>query len=332
MRYLFLVTLFIFSGCSTKVFEPKEVKNKKLKDVTISKNLEEYTNKNLTFSTLKLKYTKKQNFLDDGIRVTKVYYDKNNKLGEFIKINKDLAINGNKLFVISTKKVYTLPYLIFSATKNKNLIALVFENGKYGIFDLNEKKLKALYDSDESLSVKYLHSSPLFYKDLVLFPLLNGGVAILDLNKFSYIRTLNISNEPFNNNVIYLKIINNKLFMSTPSKIILFNPNFLIDYKAEIKHIIDFNNFIYLFTIDGEIIKLNLDLKEVKKVKLPYASFFAPSVCNKNIWSVEKKGYLLKITPDLKVTVYKGNNFNTFSMLKIDGCKIYNEDKVFLIE
>ncbi len=333
MRYLFLVVLLIFSGCGTKVFEPKEVKDKKLKDIALNKNLEEYTLKNLTFSTLKLKYTKKQNFLDDGIRVTKIYYDENNhKLGKFIKINKDLAINGNKLFVISTKKAYTLPYLIFSATKNKNLVALVFENGKYGIFDLNEKKLKALYDSDESLSVKYLHSSPIFYKDLVLFPLLTGNVAVLDLNKFSYIRTLNLSNEPFNDNVIYLKIVDNKLFMATPSKIILFNPNFLIDYKAEIKHVIDFDNFIYLFTIDGEIIKLNLDLKEIKKIKLPYASFFAPSVCNKNIWSVEKGGYLLKITPNLKVVVYKGNNFNTSSMLKIDGCKIYNEDKVFLIE
>ena len=333
MRYLFLIALFIFSGCGTKVFEPKEVENKKLKDITINKNLEEYTTKNLTFSTLKLKYTKKQNFLDDGIRVAKVYYDENNKkLGKFIKINRDLAVNGNKLLIISTKKVYTLPYLIFSVTKNKNLVALVFENGKYGIFDLNERKLKALYDSDESLSVKYLHSSPLFYKDLVLFPLLTGNVAVLDLNKFSHIRTLNISNEPFNDNVIYLKIVNNKLFMATPSRIILFNPNFLIDYKADIKHIIDFNNFIYLFTIDGEIIKLSLDLKEVKRVKLPYASFFAPSVCNKNIWSVEKGGYLLKITPNLKVTVYRGNSFNTSEMLKIDGCKIYNEDKVFLIE
>ena len=333
MRYLFLVALFIFSGCGTKVFEPKEVENKKLNDITINKNLEEYTAKNLTFSTLKLKYTKKQNFLDDGIRVFKIYYDKNNKkLGKFIKINDDLAVNGNKLFVISINKVYTLPYLIFSATKNKNLVALVFENGKYGIFDLNEKRLKALYDSDESLSVRYLHSSPIFYKDLVLFPLLNGSVAVVDLNKFSYIRTLNISNEPFNDNVIYLKIVDNKLFMATPSKIILFNPNFLIDYKAEIKHIIDFDNFIYLFTIDGEIIKLSLDLKEIKKVKLPYASFFTPSLCNKNIWSVEKKGYLLKITPNLKITAYKGNKFHTFSMLKIDKCKIYNENKIFLIE
>jgi len=334
MRYLLLVVLlFIFNGCATKVFKPKNVENNRLKDTTINKSLEEYTNKYLTFSTLELKYIRKQNFLDDGIRAIKVYYDENNKkLGEFVKINRDLAVNGNKLLVISTNNVYELPYLIFSATKNKNLIALVFENGKYGIFDLNKKKLKSLYDSDASLIVRYLNSSPLFYKDLVLFPLLSGSVAVLDLNKFSYIKTLNISNEPFNDNVIYLKIVNDKLFMATPSRIVLFNPKFLIDYKADIKHIIDFDNFIYLFTIDGEIIKLSLDLKEIKKVKLPYASFFAPSICNKNIWSVEKGGYLLKITPNLKVTVYKGNSFNTYSMLKINGCKIYNEDKIFFIE
>ena len=118
MRYLFLVVLLIFTGCSTKVFEPKKVESKELKEITINKNLEEYTYKNLTFSTSKYTFS-------SGIKTIKVYYDENNqKLGEFIKINDDLGVNGNKLFVISTKKVYTLPYLIFSATKNKNLVAL----------------------------------------------------------------------------------------------------------------------------------------------------------------------------------------------------------------
>ena len=336
MRYLLiLAVLLFFSGCGVKVYEPKKTEDKKLQSHSEYKNLSEYTKNTLTFSTLRLKYVKKENFLDDGIRVEKVYFDKKgNSLGKFIKINNDLAIKGNELYVISTKNKYNLPFLIFSATKKDNQVAVVFENGKYGLYDLTTKKMKFMFDSDEVLSVRYLHAKPLFYKDLILYPLLTGNVAVVDLQSGKYIRSLNISQNQFNDNVIFLKIVNNQLFMATPSRLILFNPSFLIDYSADIKHIIDYRGYIYIFTADGEIIKLDSNLKEIKKVKLPYASFFAPSICNGNIWTVERGGYLLKITPELNVTVYTGNNFNTKSnaQLKMDGCKIYNEDKVFMIE
>jgi hypothetical protein len=335
MRYLLIIPFLFFAGCVPKVFEPKKVEEKKLHSVLIYKNLNDYTKKTLTFSTLKLKYVKKENFLDDGIRYEKVFYDeKGHKLGKFKKINNDLAVNGQKLLVISTKKTYNLPFLIFSATKKENLVAIVFENGKYGLFDTDSEKMKFVYDSDSVLSVKYLHAQPLFYKDLILYPLLTGNVAVVDAKVGKFIRYLNISQQQFNDNVIFLKIVNNQLFMATPSKLILFNPNFLIDYKADIKHVISYNGFIYIFTNDGKIIKLDSNLKEIKKVDLPFASFFAPSICKGNIYTVEKQKYLIKITPELNITVYKGNDFNTgsFSELKIKGCKIYNDDKVFMIE
>jgi len=335
MRYLLIVPFLFFAGCAPKVFEPKKVEEKKFHSVSIYKNLSDYTKKTLTFSTLKLKYVKKENFLDDGIRYEKVFYDeKGHKLGKFKKINNDLAVNGQNLLIISTKKVYKLPFLIFSATKKGSLVAIVFENGKYALFDTDSQKVKFMYDSDSVLSVKYLHAQPLFYKDLILYPLLTGNVAVVDAKAGNFIRYLNISQQQFNDNVIFLKIVNNQLFMATPTKLILFNPNFLIDYKADIKHVISYNGFIYIFTNDGKIIKLDSNLKEIKKVDLPFANFFAPSICKGNIYTVEKQGYLIKITPELNITVYKGNDFNTgsFSELKIKGCRIYNDDKVFMIE
>jgi len=336
MRFILIFSvLLFFSGCGVKVFEPQKTEKKVLKNKGVYKDLNEYTKNTMTFRELRLKYVKKLNYLDDGIRGEYVYYDeKGDFLKKFKKINKDLAARGKKLYVLSLKTVYELPYVIFSATKKGNDVAVVFENGKYGLYDLNAKKMKFVFDGDLVLSVRYLHASPLFYKDLILYPLLSGNVAVVDANAGKFIRTLNISQNQFNDNVIFLKIVNNQLFMATPSKLVLFNPSFLIDYKADIKHIIDYNGFIYIFTADGQIIKLDSNLKEIKKIKLPYASFYAPGVCKGDIWSVEREGYLLKITPDLNVTVYTGNSFDTTSNseLKIDGCKIYNGDKVFMIE
>ena len=334
-RLILLAGFIFFAGCSSKVYEPEKTQPLKLHSKDISNNLSEYTKNTLTFSTLKLKYVKKKGLLDDGIRVVKVYYDaKGHYLGKFTKINKDLAVNGNRLLVISSKKVYKLPYLIYSATKKDGLVAVVFENGKYGLYDLKNSNMKFTFDGDSVISVKYMHASPLFYKDLILYPMLSGNVAVVDAVNDKYIRTLNISQNQFNDNVIFLKIVNNQLFMATPSRLILFNPQFLIDYSADIKHIIDYKGYLYIFTNDGHIIKLDSNLKEIKKIKLPYASFFAPSVCNGYIWTVERGGYLIRISPDLNITVYTGNDFDTTSagMLKLQGCKIYNDNKVFMIE
>lgn len=335
MRYFVFLIFLLFAGCSTKVFEPVHTENKKLKMKTKSEELSEYTKKNLTFSSLILKKVKKTSPFDDGLKIVKVYYDENGKsLGKFKKIDEDMAVNGKKLLLISEKTVLKTPYLIYSATRKGDKIAIVFENGKYGVYDIASKNMSFIFDGDETLSVRHLHAKPLFYKDLILFPLLSGGIAVVDAQKGEFIRTLTISQNQFNDNVIFLKIVDNKLFMATSSKLILFDPKFLIDYEADIKHIVTLNKNLYVFTNDGDVIKLDSNLKELKKISLPYASFFAPGICKGNIWSVEKEGYLIKITPDLNVTVYEGNKFDTDndSMLKIKGCKIYNDYKVFMIE
>jgi len=336
MRYLYIIIPLLFTaGCSYKRFEPAKVEKKVLKSSEHYESLDDYTQNGLTFSELKIKEVPKKSLLDDGVEVKRINLDENeNILGKFVKINKNLGAYGKEIYLIDENKTYTLPYAVYSATQNGSTLAVVFENGKYGLYDTANQKMSAVFDGDGVLSTRHLHASPVFYNDLVLFPLLSGNVAVVDTAEGKYLKTLNISQNQFNDNVIYLKIVNNHLFMATPSKLVLFNPKFLIDYEADIKHIIDYDGFIYIFTTDGNIIKLDENLKEIKKVKLPYASFFAPSVCKGNIWSVEREGYLLKISPDLNVTVYGGNRFDTLSdgELKMEGCKIYNNNKVFMIE
>jgi hypothetical protein len=74
-----------------------------------------------------------------------------------------------------------------------------------------------------------------------------------------------------------------------------------------------------------------MDLKKIKEIKLPYASFSLPSICNGKIYTVEHEDYLIEIDNNLNYKVYEGD-FDTDVPLKIQNCKIYNEDKVFVIE
>ena len=336
----FFVSVFFISGCSSKYFEPKKVEYKNLEYNTSNKTLKDYTYKHMTFK-------KREGFFHKKIE----YFDENgNSLGKFIKINNDLAINGDKFLIISQKKVIKMPNLIFSATKKDNFLAVVFEDNSYGIYDLNKKDFVFKNSDDVMLQSRYIHANPIFYNDLVLFPLISGNVAVVDLNKKMFVRNLIISQNSINDNVIFLKIVNNKLFMATPHNLILFNPNFLINYKDDIKYIVNLDNYLYVFTIDGRIVKLDLNLKKIKEIKLPYASFSLPGICNGKIYTVEEENYLIQIDENLNYKVYKkisqddwtendnfiynlgDGYFKTDEPLKIQGCKIYNGNKVFNIE
>ncbi len=322
MRYIYLVIPLIFIlGCSTKQFEPKVYFNKTLKYQN-SKELYGYTRKNETFRISK------------GFISTKnIYYDESgNKLGKFKKINKDLAGNFNEILLIKEKRVIKFPFRVYSATKSGDKIAVVFENNGYCLFSLKKNKIIFYQKDDDAISSKYLSASPLFYKDLILYPLLNGKIAIVDSKTSSFIRNIDISDDSVVDNIIYLKIVKDSLFMATPKKLVLFNPNFLISYKGGIKHIIDDGKNLFVFNVDGTIIKFNTNLKKIKQIELPFADYLAPGICRGNIYTVTSNGYLLKISPDLKVKVYKTGQFDTGIPLRIKGCKIYNGKKVFFIE
>ena len=333
MRYFLFLIPFLILGCANKDFEPKKYSNETLKNKNLYKDLYDYTKDSKTFRTLKLKYVKKTSFLDDGVRGEYVYLDINNKnLGKFKKVSKNLASYDDKLLVIDKNQTIKMPYMVYSATQKDNKIALVFENNSYGLYSLKDNKMLFLKKGDDVVAAKYLGAKPIFYEGLILYPLLNGNIAVVDAKTYQFIRYIDISDENIIDNIIFLKIVNNNLFMATPKKLVLFNPNFLIDYKKDIKHILAYKNNLYIFTVEGKIVKLDSNLKKLKEKNLPFADFFAPSVCNGNIYTLTTNGFLLKINPNLNVDVYKTNQFNTSEPLRFDGCKIYNEDKVFFIE
>jgi len=330
MRVIYFLIPFLILGCSSKEFVDKSAREINLKSKS-HKELVDYTKKGETFRELTLKYVKPTSFIDDGVRGEYVYYDEKHKLGKFKKISKDLGANGDKLLLIKEKKVIKLPSLIYLAVKNNNLIAIVFEDNSYGLYDLKKDRLIFYRKDDEVIGAKYLGAFPVFYNNLIFFPLLNGKIAVVD-KKGNFIKNIDISDENIIDNIIYLSIVNDTLFMATPERLVLFNPNFLVDYKTSIKHIIDDGKYIYIFSVDGKVIKLDSNLKKLKEKEFPFASFFKPSICKGNIYTLTYSGYLIKLTPNLDYKVYRVKNLNPAFPLKIKGCKIYNEDKVFLIE
>ncbi|MEO1922899.1 MAG: hypothetical protein ABGX25_00080 [Nautiliaceae bacterium] len=319
---IFILPLILFLGCADKnVFKPQKVVKKRLSYEKKDTVLVDYTHKALTFQ-------KEKGFLNKKVE----YFDENGKsLGSFEKLSENLAVNGDTLLLLDSKQKIKLPYLVYRAYKKDNLIAVVFENNAEGVYDLKKNKLVFYKENEPVLVAKYLGVAPIFYKDLILFPLLNGNISVVDANSLSFIRNLSLG-ENIINNIIFLKIVNHQLFMATPNKLVLFNPNFLVSYDGDIKHILTDGKDLYVFFVGGKIIRFDSDLKKLKETKLDFADYFAPTVCNGYIYTVTSNGYLIKIDRNLKTLVFKTNKFKTDEPLKMKGCKIYNDNKVFIIE
>ena len=322
---------FLLAGCSNRdVFMPKKYETKTLKTGLLdNKEVKDYSKNSLTLRELQLNYDK------NGQPYWKwVNYDlKGHKLNQFVKSSDDLAIYKNRVLLIKENRVVDFPYLVFDVEKKGNLLAVLFENNYYGIYDLNSKKFLFLDNGDETISARYLHAKPIFYKDLVLFPLLSGEVAVVDGKSFKYLRSIPVSDDKLNSSIIFMKVLGDSLIIASNNKVINFNPMFLFSYSYNIKHIVLFDGKVVVITIDGRVIFLDNKLKKLKTIDFKNADFLYPTICNGKLDLLSYNGYLVEIEKDYSYKILKlKNRFDKNYLIKMQGCKIYNADEVFEIE
>jgi len=317
-----LIGGLFFSGCTKEQFEPNEVHSLDLPESS-TPFFYDYTQKGETFQKGWLFFEK--SYTDSVGR----------KLKRFKYLGDNLATAGNKLKDLTTGKLYQLPGRILTATRHGDLVAFVAENNSYGILNLKTGKLPFYSADDEQFGGAYLVASPLFYEDIVAFPLLNGIVVFYSPTKNRVVNRFVVTTDtsPFNNNIIYLNVIDDQLYTATPNKIVVFGANYYFQYSDDIKHVIDDGNNIYLFTTDGRIIKFNQGLKRERSVKLKFAELYAPTLCRGYIYTIEKNGgYLIQIDPkSLSYKVFDGPAFDTSDPLRLRECKIYNDRRIFKI-
>jgi hypothetical protein len=283
--YLLLIALLFISGCSKKYYEPqKEV----LANKTIS--LDKELPSKIIF------FTRDDATLENGLVIPE-----NKKLPEnFISLNKDLAKKGYILLV--NNKQIKFKKLIVTASKKDNLVAILFSDNSVILFDLDKNKTILNEQFEDDLGLRKFVAAPLFYKDLLVVPTLNGKLAIFNLKTKKLVREIVVSKKDYFSNVIFLNVINNNLIAASRDNIISIAPGVFSQKEYNIKHIITDDNNIYIFTIEGDIKKLNLELKELKSISLKFANIIAPTFVNNNIYFVEYGDgtYLIKINKNLE--------------------------------
>jgi len=288
--------LFFLSGCSEKhYFEPEDIKGRiqydgelpaKIVEVGFAgatlENGQVITQKGLQNYHLPKDYRFINSYNDLVIATSdckpNIIYNKKTK--EIIKLNLKRRIVA-AMFIPETTK-----------------LAFVLVGNSYGIYDFKEHKIVSKYQSDKAISADIRIANPMMLADLILMPTLDGKLVILNKKDGKRVREIIVGKGEDFNNIIFLKVIGNRLVAATPHRIISVNPKIMDAQNIEISDVIFMENGIYILSKDGTIYLCDEGLKILAEKKLPFAHFVGV-IYGEFIYVVEKEGYIVALDLNL---------------------------------
>jgi len=324
---LLVVATLFFSGCSSKqYFEPEQT-------YPASQVTSTYTGTIVDLSrdgaTLENGYYIDRRGLE-SVNVGKGY--------RFLSENGTYLLAGNaegKLKIINkhTKKILRTVALnipIVSASIHDGIIAYILNNNAFGIYRISDDKKILENRSEATFAIDTRAASPLFIDSLVVMPMLDGKLIVMDSRNPVDAKVIYLSSDKIFNNVIYLSRTGDTLIAATPKKLIAVGVEGQVEYRANISDVAVTGSTIYLFTKEGEIVKLNRMLEVVAKKKFKYAYYVASTAFGGKVYALDQQGSLIVLSSDLKqYRIYDVDS--TESPVFIGGTKLYKDGKIITL-
>lgn len=321
---LSLLFVLIFTGCSTKqYYEPQESNSFEQNSLDLNSTIIDLNNDGIT--------------LENQIFVSKkATYGKLNENYKFLNFVENTLIASDNNGSIYTKNnqnetKFQFEKNIISASKQKNLLAFGSVDNSITLFNTKNKTILFKEYLRKSRLNNISIANPVFLDSVVLYPTLDGKVVIVDLIQRAIVKTINIDPQNDIKNIIFLKEIDDALVAASTKKLFTF-----VNGKANIKDIdiqkiILKDNYIYIATLDGEIIKYNLNLQKIASKKFKFAKIHALAF-GSDLYALESQDYLIKISKDFKdVKVYDFSFNEDEKVLSIDD-RIYFEDEYIILK
>ncbi|MDR0762783.1 MAG: PQQ-like beta-propeller repeat protein [Campylobacteraceae bacterium] len=315
-----LVFMLFLSGCGTKrqYFEPVDINGAIKPSGSLSSDLKEAARsgavlKNGRVITIKgeeksIELEQEESFFGE--------FD-----GKFIT-----ALNGGEMRVKNSdgSLIFStnLNIMIASVSLDKEMLAVITSDNTLYTINMDTNTTIFQKKMDTMTAVDSRIAAPYFLGSLVIFPTLDGKLAIVDKKSGALVRNVVVSGEREFNNVIFLDILGDRMFASTAKRIIGISPNNINYIDEDIKDALINGDRVFVFTKDGRVLLCDLELKVLDERKFPFAIFASAAAKNK-LYILEKRGYLIKSDLDLK-------EFEIFEFTsQIDDFLFMTEDKIF---
>jgi hypothetical protein len=322
--YILTVFVIFMTACSTKqYFEPEET------------NSYEHTRLDLDSSIIDLNSNgatlENYNFIAE-----KGIIQNTQKNLKFLNIIEDtvLAADDNSTIYLKNNEntaLFNFDKNIISASKSNNLIAFGAIDNSITLYDTDKKQVlfKEYLKSSAINNIKI--ANPIFLSTVVLYPTLDGKIVIVDLEKKSIVKTINIDPQSDVNNIIFLKEVDNTLIAATSKKLFTFLNGKVNLKDIDVQSIIVNKNNIYVATLDGEISKYDFSLQKTASQKFKFAKINALAF-GTYLYALESQEFLIRLSEDFKdIKVFDFSFDEEQKVIGIDD-KIYFDDEYIIVE
>ncbi|MEJ8581327.1 plasminogen-binding protein pgbA C-terminal domain-containing protein [Helicobacter pylori] len=232
--------------------------------------------------------------------------------------------------------VIPLETFALSASVKGNLLAVVLADNSANLYDITSQKLLFSEKGSPSTTINSLMAMPVFLDTVVVFPMLDGRLLVVDYvhGNPTPIRNIVISSDKFFNNITYLIVDGNNMIASTGKRILSVVSGQEFNYDGDIVDLLYDKGTLYVLTLDGQILQMDKSLRELNSVKLPFASLNTIVLNHNKLYSLEKRGYVIEV--DLNdfdsYNVYKTptiGSFKFFSSNRLDKGVFYDKNRVY---
>jgi len=220
---------------------------------------------------------------------------------------------------------------VVAASIKNGMIGYILNNNAYGLYRISDNKKIIESRSEQTFAIDTRAASPIFIDSLVVMPMLDGKLVIFDVRDPENAKVVYLSSDKVFNNIVYLSRTGDTLVAATPKKLLTLGSEGEFEYRANIAEVSIARNNIYLFTKEGEIIKLDIMLKELAKKKFKFAQFSAATVADGKIYALDKQGSLIVLDSDLaQYKIYDVGEVK--SPVFISGSKLYKDGMVIHLD
>ncbi|UOR92745.1 plasmid stabilization protein [Helicobacter pylori] len=238
----------------------------------------------------------------------------------------------------ASQKSIIIPLETFalSASVKGNFLAVVLADNSANLYDITSQKLLFSEKGSPSTTINSLMAMPIFMDTVVVFPMLDGRLLVVDYvhGTPTPIRNIVISSDKSFNNITYLIVDGNNMIASTGKRILSVVSGQEFNYDGDIVDLLYDKGTLYVLTLDGQILQMDKSLRELNSVKLPFASLNTIVLNHNKLYSLEKRGYVIEV--DLNdfnsYNVYKTptiGSFKFFSSNRLDKGVFYDKNRVY---
>lgn len=220
---------------------------------------------------------------------------------------------------------------VVAAGIENGLVAYVLNDNTFGLYNVSTDKKLIENRSEKTFAIDTRAATPMFIDNLAVIPMLDGKIVVLSKNDPENATVVYLSSYEAFNNVIYLNRTGNTMVAATAKKLITIGDLGQQELPANISDVAISKGQIYIFTKEGEVIKLDQNLNPVAQKKFRYVHFSAATAVAGKVYGLDQGGSLIVLNSNL--TKYKIYDIGeTDTPVFIMGTKLYKDGKIIHLD